>query len=202
MKAVGIRATDRPLKGVGNRVGGFTNETLVHIRIERQFFKRDDFRGAAGIRLRPVNAPRSAPAYHQFSGVVRRGPYMALKEEQIATLRSRMLARSRLLEGEIAAKLRESTEDAEMLGRVGDSADLAWVESESGLDLTEAQRDIEEWRGLRDALRRIAQGGYGVCSDCGADIPARRLESQPLALRCVDCQSDSEYLGRLGRRAG
>lgn len=125
---------------------------------------------------------------------------MALSEQQIAALRAQMLARSQRLEGEIAAKLRESTEDVEMLGRVGDNADLAWVEAESGLDLTEAQRDIEEWRGLRDAMRRIDQGGYGVCSDCGADIPLQRLRLQPLALRCVDCQSDSEYLGRTVRR--
>ena len=127
---------------------------------------------------------------------------MALKEQQMAALRASMIARSRVLEGEIAAKLRESTEDGEMLGRVGDNADLAWVESESSLDLTEAQRDIEEWRGLRDALRRMEQGSYGTCADCGADIAAGRLESQPLALRCVECQRQSEFLLRMGRRVG
>ena len=127
---------------------------------------------------------------------------MSLDPHQIASLRSRMIDRSRLLEGEIAAKLRESTEDAEMLGRVGDNADLAWVEAESGLDLSEAQRDIEEWRGLRDAMRRIEQGSYGVCMDCGADIPHERLVSQMLALRCVDCQADSEYRGRTSRHSG
>ncbi len=110
-----------------------------------------------------------------------------------------MIARSRLLEGEIAAKLRDSTEDMEMLGRVGDNADLAWVETESGLDLSEAQRDIEEWRGLRDALRRIEQGSYGVCTDCGADVPVERLHSQPLALRCMDCQSHAERRSRWSR---
>ncbi len=102
-----------------------------------------------------------------------------------------------LLEGEIATKLRESTEDAEMLGRAGDNADLAWVETESGLDLSEAQRDIEEWRGLRDALWRIEQGSYGICTDCGADVPVERLRSQPLALRCIDCQLHNEQLGRV-----
>ena len=127
---------------------------------------------------------------------------MALSEHQIVDLRARMIARSRLLEGEIAAKLRESTEDAEMLGRVGDNADLAWIETESGLDLSEAQRDIEEWRGLRDALRRMELGSYGVCMDCGADVPVERLRSQPLALRCIDCQSFNERLGPARRARG
>lgn len=127
---------------------------------------------------------------------------MRLTDDEIAAFRRDMMVRSRVLEGEIAAKLRESTEDGAMLGRVGDSADFAWVESESGLDLAEAQRDIEEWRSLRDAVKRLDCGAYGVCADCGADIPVERLRSQPLALRCIDCQSDSEYLSRMHRHAG
>lgn len=126
---------------------------------------------------------------------------MTLTDDEVAAFRVRMMARSRLLEGEIAAKLRESTEDGEMLGRVGDSADFAWVQSESGLDLAEAQRDIEEWRSLREAVKRVDGGTYGVCADCGADIPVERLRSQPLALRCIDCQTDSEYLSRMHRSA-
>jgi DnaK suppressor protein len=119
---------------------------------------------------------------------------MTLNDEQLASLRQKMRDRSRLLEAEIALKLRESTEDLEELGRTGDQADMAWVETESGLDLAEAQRDIEEWRGLRDALRRIDDGRYGACTDCGIDIPVERLQSQPLALRCVICQGRREKL--------
>jgi DnaK suppressor protein len=119
---------------------------------------------------------------------------MTLTDQQIAILRERMHARSRALESEIALKLRESTEDLEEMGRTGDHADMAWVETESGLDLAEAQRDIEEWRGLRDALRRIDEGSYGVCTECGIDVPIERLHSQPLAMRCVICQSRREKL--------
>lgn len=123
---------------------------------------------------------------------------MSLKPTEVAGLRDTMHKRSRALEGEIAAKLRESVEDLEMLGRVGDSGDMAWVESESGLDLAEAQRDIQEWRGIREAIRRMDTGEYGVCVDCASDIPLERLRSQPLALRCIDCQVRRERLGALG----
>jgi DnaK suppressor protein len=85
-----------------------------------------------------------------------------------------------------------------MLGRVGDSGDMAWVEFECGLDLAEAQRDIQEWRGIREAIRRMDTGEYGVCADCGSDIALERLRSQPLALRCVDCEGRRERLGALG----
>jgi DnaK suppressor protein len=42
------------------------------------------------------------------------------------------------------------------------------------------------------ALRRIADGSYGLCLICGARIPAARLHAQPTAERCVDCQARAE----------
>ncbi len=40
---------------------------------------------------------------------------------------------------------------------------------------------------IRHALQRIANGTYGVCANCGKDIPKPRLEAQPMATRCVAC---------------
>jgi DnaK suppressor protein len=40
-----------------------------------------------------------------------------------------------------------------------------------------------------NALRRIQEGTYGTCMDCGALIPEGRLEARPEASRCVKCQS-------------
>mgnify|MGYP002780359880 FL=1 len=40
---------------------------------------------------------------------------------------------------------------------------------------------------VRAALGRIAQGTYGTCANCGADIPRERLEAQPVATRCIRC---------------
>ena len=40
---------------------------------------------------------------------------------------------------------------------------------------------------IRAALARIANGTYGTCANCGAEIPAARLEAQPVATRCLAC---------------
>ena len=42
------------------------------------------------------------------------------------------------------------------------------------------------------ALSRIESGEYTECSDCGEDIPEERLRAYPMAVRCVQCQSDFE----------
>lgn len=38
------------------------------------------------------------------------------------------------------------------------------------------------------ALARIADGTYGKCAECGADIAPGRLEARPEAELCVSCQ--------------
>ena len=37
---------------------------------------------------------------------------------------------------------------------------------------------------VRDALRRIEQGAYGICEDCGRPIEPARLEAVPWARYC------------------
>ncbi|MCA1595390.1 MAG: TraR/DksA C4-type zinc finger protein [Chloroflexi bacterium] len=42
---------------------------------------------------------------------------------------------------------------------------------------------------VEDALRKIENGTYGICSNCDKPIPERRLEVLPSAVYCVPCQS-------------
>jgi DnaK suppressor protein len=47
-------------------------------------------------------------------------------------------------------------------------------------------------RGIDEALERVAKGEYGVCSDCGEAIAPNRLQANPAARRCLECQTKSE----------
>jgi DnaK suppressor protein len=42
------------------------------------------------------------------------------------------------------------------------------------------------------ALRRLADGDYGRCVDCGKEIPPARLEAVPEAVRCIEDQARYE----------
>jgi len=37
------------------------------------------------------------------------------------------------------------------------------------------------------ALAKLAAGTYGVCDDCGTQIPEERLEARPATPRCIGC---------------
>lgn len=47
----------------------------------------------------------------------------------------------------------------------------------------------DEIASVTAALRRIDEGTYGECVNCGEDISQKRLEVQPEATLCIDCAS-------------
>jgi RNA polymerase-binding protein DksA len=42
------------------------------------------------------------------------------------------------------------------------------------------------------ALKRIEDGTYGTCTNCGREIPVERLEANPWASLCIDCKRRAE----------
>jgi RNA polymerase-binding transcription factor DksA len=44
-----------------------------------------------------------------------------------------------------------------------------------------------EIRMIQAALARLEEGEYGVCVNCGEDIPIERLNAVPHAPRCTTC---------------
>ena len=51
------------------------------------------------------------------------------------------------------------------------------------------QNRTTEIQAIKNALLRLEEGEYGYCEDCGEEIPAKRLELNPTAVRCVSCAS-------------
>lgn len=84
----------------------------------------------------------------------------------------------------------------------GDSSELSHVDqhpADTASELSDKDREdalIEVVSAQRDevvaALARLDDGRYGSCVDCGAELPAERMDARPEAARCVACQSKSE----------
>ncbi len=50
---------------------------------------------------------------------------------------------------------------------------------------------------IEAAIRRIDDGSYGMCVDCGKAIPRKRLEVLPFAQRCLECEGTKERRARM-----
>ncbi len=55
-----------------------------------------------------------------------------------------------------------------------------------------ALRDVERTKivQIEKTLERIANGTYGICTECGETIDARRLKIIPYASLCIGCQRE------------
>ena len=58
--------------------------------------------------------------------------------------------------------------------------------------LSLANSEIESVKEIDEALRRIQDGTYGSCGECGVPIAKARLKALPFGKLCIQCQSDLE----------
>jgi len=140
--------------------------------------------GEGGRLVTPARAPHGAGA-----------PAGAMPGRRIvAALRERLLARRAALEADIRAQRAvEAGAQPEATGfEVRDVADDALAREQSALRLAIVGREAGALAAVEQALGRIAAGEYGVCIECGAAIEPTRLEAQPDAVRCLDCQARAE----------
>ncbi len=84
---------------------------------------------------------------------------------------------------------------SEAENRSGDSTDIAEADYEQEKSLLMKTRTQDELRLINSALARIEQGDYGECSECGDEIPVKRLAIQPYSLLCIECQEEKERQG-------
>lgn len=54
---------------------------------------------------------------------------------------------------------------------------------------------------INDALQKIAANTYGLCEDCGENIPEKRLLANPHFLTCVACAEDRELEEKQRKRS-
>ncbi len=80
----------------------------------------------------------------------------------------------------------------ELAGRVTDTADESAADLIADTGAAIVDRHVQELRDIEAALRRMGEGGFGECSDCGDDIGFERLQAYPTAKRCLRCQGQRE----------
>ncbi|MDQ2777367.1 MAG: TraR/DksA C4-type zinc finger protein [Acidobacteriota bacterium] len=97
--------------------------------------------------------------------------------------KQRLLAKEQELEGEIARLKTDAVESR--TAEVEDPMD--YVTSSTGQTMAREISSMESdtLTAVRDALRRIEEGAYGTCLDCGEQIEEARLDAVPWTAYCL-----------------
>jgi DnaK suppressor protein len=110
--------------------------------------------------------------------------------KQLDQIRAALLQRKQDLAREIEEVRNHLDEDQERVAE--DARDGGAPDAQTGIDHAMVARDIREIQDIDAALKRIEDGDYGICIDCGAEIAPARIAAYPTAKRCLPCQVKRE----------
>ena len=109
-----------------------------------------------------------------------------LTEKQITTLKARLLEDLNKVDAIDADQILSETDDN------NDEADMASADYTQSQTLRMRNRSIFYAKKLNNALKKMDNGEYGLCEDCGANIKFQRLIARPTAELCIDCKEEAE----------
>lgn len=73
-----------------------------------------------------------------------------------------------------------------------DLADWSVVDAIQSLGLKLVDIRQNELQKMTQAQRKLEEGSYGICEDCGEEISEQRLAAMIYAIHCVDCATQKE----------
>src|SRR5512139_4090778 len=88
------------------------------------------------------------------------------------------------------AELEQAVRDREgiVIEKSPDALDEVQHAAERELAIRNLDRESQLLRNVRNALRRVEEGAYGVCLHCDEDINPKRLNAVPWTPYCISCQ--------------
>jgi DnaK suppressor protein len=93
---------------------------------------------------------------------------------------------------ELEEKLRQLSSEKISDDEVQDPGDQALSSTMETLHNSLQDTELAEYNRIVRAIEKVEDGTYGICSDCGAPIAEKRLQSYPNAERCLGCQETFE----------
>lgn len=77
-----------------------------------------------------------------------------------------------------------------------DFIDQASFSSNTGFALRIRDREAKLIKKIEEALQRLEDGTFGICEECGEEIPLKRLMARPVTTLCIQCKKEQEAAER------
>ena len=107
-------------------------------------------------------------------------------------LRKMLEDRRRELLNEVQGRIRDVRLEGNKERDVLDQGESSEVDIQEDIEFALIQMKSETLTKIDAALRRLEDGTYGDCFECGDQISEARLRALPFAVRCKDCEEARE----------
>ncbi len=126
-----------------------------------------------------------------------------MARDRYAELKRILDERRREILSEVHDKIRDVRTEAGNSPSHGvfDAAETSESDIQDDIEFALIQMKAETLHKIEEALRRLEEGTFGYCFECGDEISERRLRALPFALRCKDCEEARELAQQRERHA-
>ncbi len=114
-----------------------------------------------------------------------------ISQETLEKIKQMLLEEKAKILRKLQKNMEEVNDHRESRG-VGDEVDSAVALEMESLVNALSGMEAARLRQIEDALRRIEEGTYGYCKECGEPIEEGRLLAKPFATLCVSCKEAEE----------
>jgi DnaK suppressor protein len=116
-----------------------------------------------------------------------------LTPDQLASLQAALQQRKVALLNQLGDRVEGIVTRAPAVEEIETSpADSASNRTLNQLELEADEHKMNQLSCVRHALAKIEDGSYGLCENCGGEIPFSRLNARPEAGLCIACQTRLE----------
>jgi DnaK suppressor protein len=106
------------------------------------------------------------------------------------------------LRRDVHGRMRDARIDSLHERQAIDQGETSELDTQDELQFALIQMKAETLNKIDAALRRLDEGTYGRCFECGNEITQKRLRALPFAVRCKDCEESRELAEQRDRGAG
>ena len=107
-------------------------------------------------------------------------------------LREILETRRRDLAQDVQGRIRDARAENANQRQTVDQGDVSEVDTQDEIEFALLQMKADTLNRIDAALRRLDEGAYGNCFECGDEIAEGRLRALPFAVRCKDCEEAVE----------
>jgi DnaK suppressor protein len=125
---------------------------------------------------------------------VHKEPREQMNRDRYRELKSILEERRREMMSEVQERMRDVRSEGagNTVQGVLDAAESSEADIQDEIEFALIQMKAETLNKIDEALRRLEEGTYGYCFECGDEISERRLRALPFAVRCKDCEEARE----------
>lgn len=125
-----------------------------------------------------------------------KAPREQMKSTRYDELKNILEERRREIMSEVQGRMRDVREEGAgtTVQGVLDAVESSEADIQDEIEFALIQMKAETLNRIAEALRRLEEGTYGYCFECGEEIAERRLRALPFALRCKDCEEAREVV--------